>query len=493
MAIDSVRIRRQNAAPLRPERAFVLYWMTAYRRTRFNFALDRAVDLAVELQRPLVILEALRVDYRWASDRFHRFVADGMRANRDACRANGVTYHPYFEPVPGASKTLLADFSSRACAVVTDDFPVFFLPRMVRAAGRALDVRLEVVDSNGLLPMRAASKVYARAVDFRRFLQKSLAPHLARAPRPEPLQRAGFPRGLVLPPSLTRRWPEAGAELLDGRNGFEAFPVDHTVPPVAISGGQRAASERWARFLAEKLARYGDERNDPDDEVSSGMSPYLHWGHFSSHEIFRDLARREGWSVERMATAANGKRSGWWGMSQAVESFLDELVTWRELGFNMAWQRDDYAEYDSLPDWAQKTLADHASDPRPHRYELDTFAEARTHDEVWNAAQRQLVRDGRIHNYLRMLWGKKILEWTKSPREALEIMIELNNRYGVDGRDPNSYSGIFWVLGRYDRAWGPERPIFGKIRYMTSDSTRKKVRLRNYLRTYGPQTDLFDA
>ena len=222
------------------------------------------------------------------------------------------------------------------------------------------------------------------------------------------------------------------------------------------------------------------------------MSPYLHWGHISVPEMFLDLVQREGWTPEQLAPKASGSRSGWWGMSSAVESFLDELITWRELGFNMAWQRDDYDRYESLPEWAQKTLAEHAKDPRPHVYDLEGFAKAETHDEIWNAAQRQLVRDGRIHNYLRMLWGKKILHWTETPRDALEIMVELNNRYAVDGRDPNSYSGIFWVLGRYDRAWGPERPIFGKIRYMTSDSTRKKVRLRKYLREYSPQSALFD-
>jgi deoxyribodipyrimidine photo-lyase len=159
----------------------------------------------------------------------------------------------------------------------------------------------------------------------------------------------------------------------------------------------------------------------------------------------------------------------------------------------MAWQRDDCDRYESLPGWALATLEAHRTDPRPHQYDLETLRSARTHDEVWNAAQRQLVRDGRIHSYLRMLWGKKILEWSPTPREALEVMLELNNRYAVDGRDPNSNSGIFWVLGRYDRAWGPERPIFGKVRYMTSESTRKKLRLREYLREHSGQSPLFGA
>jgi deoxyribodipyrimidine photo-lyase len=151
----------------------------------------------------------------------------------------------------------------------------------------------------------------------------------------------------------------------------------------------------------------------------------------------------------------------------------------------MCWQRNDYDQYESLPDWAQKKLASHERDPRDYTCSLEEFEAADTDDELWNAAQRQLVREGRIHNYLRMLWGKKILHWTPSPRDALDIMIELNNKYALDGRNPNSYSGIFWVLGRYDRAWGPERPIFGKVRYMSSENTARKLPVKGYLHEFG--------
>jgi deoxyribodipyrimidine photo-lyase len=176
-------------------------------------------------------------------------------------------------------------------------------------------------------------------------------------------------------------------------------------------------------------------------------------------------------------------------MSAGAEARLDELVTWRELGFNMAARRDDYDRYESLPDWARKTLEKHQRDRRPTVYSLEDFEAAATHDPLWNAAQRQLVREGRIHNYLRMLWGKKILEWSASPRDALETMIELNNRFALDGRDPNSYSGIFWCLGRYDRAWGPERPIFGTVRYMSSENTARKLHVTQYLRRYAAEAD----
>ena len=173
-------------------------------------------------------------------------------------------------------------------------------------------------------------------------------------------------------------------------------------------------------------------------------------------------------------------------MEESAEAFLDQLVTWRELGFNMAWQRDDHEAYRSLPDWARETLEKHEKDYRPHIYSFDEFEHAQTHDELWNAAQIQLVREGRLHNYLRMLWGKKILEWSPSPKEAAETMVELNNKYALDGQDPNSYSGIFWCLGRYDRPWGPERPIFGKVSYLSSENTARKVKVRRFLETYAP-------
>jgi len=169
-----------------------------------------------------------------------------------------------------------------------------------------------------------------------------------------------------------------------------------------------------------------------------------------------------------------------WGVGESAAAFLDQLVTWRELGYQFAAKREDHARYESLPAWARKTLEEHAGDRRPHLYDLDRFEHADTHESLWNAAQNQLRLQGVMHNYLRMLWGKKILHWSESPRAALEIMTELNDRYALDGRDPNSVSGIFWVLGRHDRAWGPEREVFGKVRYMSTANTRRKLRASRY-------------
>ena len=217
-------------------------------------------------------------------------------------------------------------------------------------------------------------------------------------------------------------------------------------------------------------------------EATSGLSPYLHFGHISVHQVFTETMQQAGWTPDRISGKVNGSSNGWWGVEENAESFLDELITWREVGYNMCSRSADYDRYDSLPAWARQTLGKHAEDPREYVYTLDEFEAAQTHDPLWNAAQRQLVREGRIHNYLRMVWGKKVLEWSASPQAALDVLIELNNKYALDGRNPNSYSGIFWVLGRYDRAWGPERPIFGTIRYMSSENTARKVRVKDYLR-----------
>jgi deoxyribodipyrimidine photo-lyase len=254
--------------------------------------------------------------------------------------------------------------------------------------------------------------------------------------------------------------------------------MDHRVRPTALRGGSQAASAQMEEFLGKRFPQYADFRNDPDDDVTSGLSPYLHFGHLSVHDLFSRIAKRERWRPEKLSLRANGGREGWWNMSANAEGFLDQVITWRELGYNFTSHHANYDRYRSLPDWARKTLDKHVRDERKQVYNLVQFETAATHDALWNAAQTQLVQEGRLHNYLRMLWGKKILEWSRTPQKALEIMIHLNNKYGLDGRNPNSYSGIFWILGRYDRPWGPERPVFGTIRYMSSANTARKVSVK---------------
>ena len=483
--VRALRVTAVNTAPIAATGDYVLYWMIAARRTTWSYALDHAIARAGELGKPLVVLEPLRIGYAWASTRMHAFVLQGMADNAAAFAAAGVTYLPYVEPEAGRGSGLLAALAKRACLVITDEQPGFFLPTMVAAAGAKLPVLLEQVDSNGLIPLRALDRAYTTAASFRRGWQKIIFPHLMARPAEAPL--AKLPRGVKggEPPGL-RAWPMASAGLLATTPAaLAALPIDQAVGPVDTRGGSAAAGEVLAGFLAHGLARYHEGRRDIENDASSGLSPYLHFGHISAHEAIARVWRAAKWDPTRVAgVKATGSREAWWGVPPGPESFLDEIVTWRELGYGFCFHHPDFASYDTLPEWARKTLDAASADKREPSYTRAQLDRAETHDPLWNAAQRQLVRDGRIHNYLRMLWGKKILEWSPSPRAALATLIELNNRYAIDGRDPNSYSGIMWTLGRFDRPWAPARPVFGTIRFMSSDSTRKKMNVKPYLARY---------
>lgn len=483
--VPDIRVEQTNSSPVNQKGDFVLYWMTACRRASWNYSLDRAVEWAAELNKPLVILEALRTGYPWASDRLHAFILNGMAENAENLADGPAKYFPYVEKETDAGKGLLQALAQKACVVVTDNFPAFFLPRMTASAALRLPILMEKVDSNGLLPMRAADRVFPTAYAFRRFLQKHLPAHLVEHPKQAPFNGVRLKPLTALPKDILKRWPMASDDALDpDPDTLSAFPIDHGVDITETRGGSAEALYLLDQFIDSRLSDYVEMKNQPEADATSRLSPYLHFGHISAHQIFQKIVEKESWFFDRLAPTAKGNRSGWWGMSASAEGFLDQLITWRELGFNMCRQQADYDQYDSLPDWAKKTLKAHERDPRAHTYSLEEFEQAQTHDRLWNAAQMELVIEGRIHNYLRMLWGKKILEWSETPKDALDVMIELNNKYALDGRDPNSYSGIFWCLGRYDRAWGPERRIFGKIRYMTSKNTARKVDVRYYMEKY---------
>ncbi|HEY5950668.1 MAG TPA: deoxyribodipyrimidine photolyase [Kofleriaceae bacterium] len=462
---------------------YVLYWMVAARRTSWSFALDRALAYARKLDRPLLVLEALRADYEWASDRIHAFVLQGMADNARAFAAAGITYLPYVEPAPGEGKGLVETLARRACIVITDEQPGFFIPRMVAAMASRVSVAVETVDGNGILPLRALDRAYPTAVTFRRQLQKIGYPHLLARPNPAPLAR--LPRSVRDADIVGRvlaKWPVAPPGLLAAHpDALARLSISHLVAPVPYAGGSRSAAAELDVFIANRLPRYA-ERSHPDADAASGLSPYLHFGHISPHQIVARVWDAAQWDPARIADAkATGSRQGWWGLPAESEAFLDELITWRELGYGFCFHRADHAQLAALPPWARATLAKHAADPRLVHYSRETLELARTADPVWNAAQRELLATGRIQNYLRMLWGKKIIEWSASPRAALATLIELNNKYAIDGRDPNSYSGILWCLGLFDRPWGPERPIFGTVRYMSSASTLRKLRMKQYL------------
>jgi deoxyribodipyrimidine photo-lyase len=491
ISVPRQRIQVCNGRSVNGAGDYVLYWMIAVRRRHWNFALQRAVHWAVELRKPLLIVEALSCTYRWASVRIHTALLQGMYNNFQDFDGSGVLYYPFIERFPFQGKEMIKTLAQQACVVVTDDFPAFEIPKWIAIAALHSRVLVEKVDSNGILPMHAAERTFSTAHSFRRFLQSELPKHLAAFPLRDALENVELPQA-NFPSALRYRWPPATAEeLFRAEQTAAAIPVDKSVPMVSsFVGGASAARARLKCFIDHGINEYAGGRNDLAERNVSGLSPYLHFGHISAHEAFDAVMRQARWSKERLDPRANGSREGWWHAGPDTEAFIDQLLTWREIGFNMCSHNEEYDKYESLPEWALRTLSVHASDARPVLYSSEQFEDGETDDDLWNAAQMQLVVEGRIHNYLRMLWGKKILEWSATPQAALQTMIELNNKYALDGRDPNSYSGIFWILGRYDRPWGPERPIFGTVRYMSSANTARKLNVKDYVRRYSRERAL---
>lgn len=473
-----------------PGEGYVLYWMQINRRLHFNYALDYAVAWANRLGRPLVILEGVACDYPWATARTTAFILEGMAEHCKQLRdVAPVTYIPFPEQKHGSYDQLLRVLCRDAAILVSDEYPVFIMRERNEQLEKELKIPFHTIDSNGIIPMALSEKAPYSAFIFRRMMQKRFLECRSHPPDPQPLnglQNFGNPD---LPAEVKSK-QAAGSEHLGTPAAIVAFvngltSLNSNVRPVEIKGTRSAGLARLEAFLENDLMRYEDDRNHADLERTSRLSPWLHFGKISAFEVVDKVLtmQPEGWDVSKVRPVG-GKRSGFFGGDASVEAFLDEIITWRETGFHFAWNRSDYDQFESLPAWARATLSDHAGDPRSYLYTYRQLEESKTHDPIWNAAQTQLRVEGRIHNYLRMLWGKKVLEWTPDPQTALSYLIDLNNTYAIDGRDPNSYSGIFWIFGRFDRAWGPERPVFGKIRYMTSNSARKKIKLDQYVKRY---------
>ncbi len=495
-----------------------------HRRLECNFGLQHAAYLADELNCPLLIYEGLRPDYPFASPRFHGFILDGMadhhqyfenigsllrptekntaRSGGDAKDEGGTEtetksysahYLPFVPQSPEDARGFLRQLCSDARIVISDEFPVFIIPEQNRSLEQKLkedSIPFLTVDSNGIIPLQESKSDPYSAYLFRKILQKKFSASFREFPVKNSLGRCqkhslSFD---TLPIQPFKGPLKATSRLLADWNARRAsallsdFGLDQSVT-LLDSGTRKSGLNRMKSFVKE-MSKYTEMRNDPDAEATSGLSPYLHFGRVSIHELVQHIFAAYDLNDSWKGLIYNNGSRGFFPGPPEVDAFLDEALTWRETGYHFCFHRKDYSEFDSLPDWARKTLLEHRSDKREHVYSLKQLENSQTYDEIWNAAQGQLKQQGVIHNYLRMLWGKKILEWTADPQKALEIALHLNNKYSIDGRNPNSYSGVFWIFGRFDRPW-QERPIFGKIRYMSSEQTRKKVKLKNYLERFG--------
>lgn len=504
---NDARVRKVNDEPTRSRGQYVLYWCQMFRRLGHNHALDYALHMARHLKKPLVVYEALKLNYPWASARHHAFILEGMAENASAAREMGLTYWPFVETPGDAGHGLVKKLAADAVLIVTDDFPAFIVPAHNRAIAR-LDVAVHAVDSNSVVPLAMLGKAVSAAAHLRPRIHKLFAEAWQNRAAAES-DATGLPPTKVKPPFVLWKPPADVPKFVAG------LPLDQTVTPLPNDpGGSAAGRKRLTGFLRNKLPQYAEERNLPDDPATnsaSGLSPYLHFGHVSIEDVIAKTLQTTGkWTPDELNLKTRNK-DDFFCRDANVNSFLDEAITWRDVGYHWhycrilenagsktkSWQAGnhhprfnfatmDFSQgYDDtldfvLPEWAKATLKKHADDRREFVYTLEQFENADTHDELWNAAQLELVHTGRIHNYLRMLWGKKVLEWSGSPEEAYRTLEHLNNKYALDGRDPNSYTGILWCFGLFDRPWPPERQVFGSVRFMSSGNTAKKFDLDGY-------------
>lgn len=437
---------------------FILYWMQAVRRIDGNLALEHAITMGNAHGLPVLVYESLRPDYPGASDRSHRFILEGVARQRADAERRGLRYAFFLPRTPAAARGVLRRLAARARLVVTDETPVRFLREQTASFGRRSPVPVHRVDAQGVLPLRLAGRELHAARSQRLLVERHLGVRWAPAPAIAP-RRSPFTGELPFDP-----W-DGG----DPAGAAASCAIDHGVPAVPARGGRTAGLARLDAFIEQGLAGYAARRGRAADGTS-GLSPYLHFGFVGVHEVVARVLASGAPDVD-------------------VDAFLEQTVVRRELAFNLCFTRHDHDRTSVLPDWARATLAAHENDPREALYPASDLAAAATADPVWNLAQRQLLVHGTIHNTLRMLWGKRIVEWTRNAAEAHRIMVELHDRYAIDGRDPNTHAGILWCLGKHDRPWF-ERPVFGLVRPMGSASVARKVDLAGIERALGGPAQL---
>ena len=431
---------------------FVLAWLRTAQRAHDNPALDAALLAADALDVPVFVYHALSERYPHASDRHHRFILEGARDLQAQLRDRGLGTAFHLER-PGHRGPHLRTLAERAALVVTEDLPVPPLTTWTTRLRDTCSTPVWAVDTACIVPMRLSPSGVERAYAFRQRFAETRAARVRCGWIDQPVRRPGF-----VPDDL----PFAPVELgeADLPELIAACEIDHTVGPVTDTpGGTRAGYERWAHFRDHKLPRYARDRNSPTRDGVSRMSAYLHYGMVSPFRLAADAQTRGG------AGAAK---------------WLDELLIWREAAHAWCGAQRDLHRLDVLPQWAQETLAHHAADPRPALPSWETLVRGRTGDALWDACQQSLLRHGELHNNLRMTWGKQLLRWTRDPEHARTVLVELNHRYALDGRDPSSYGGLYWCLGLMDRPFHPERPITGTVRARDTAEHAQRVPLGRY-------------
>jgi deoxyribodipyrimidine photo-lyase len=451
--VEPARIRKLNDRAFPPRAQYVLYWSQMNRRAAANHALQYAIELADERNLPVLCYEGLTCTYPQASDRMHTFMLQAVPETARRMRDMGVGYCFYLRRRRADANDVLYRLAQQAAAVVTDDYPVFIAAAHNRSVPDHLEIPLFAVDSSCIVPMSLLPKREYAAYTIRPKIHKLLPEHFHPAPAKKPAVRWS-----AAPPEFhVDVTPQNIASLV------AECEIDHRVAPsLTYSGGYPEAARHLQTFLERHLKSYDKERNEPSRHATSNLSPYLHFGQISSLEV---ALRVKDYAADH-------------DLDSAV--FLEELIVRRELAFNFArhvLQVDGFAD---LPNWAHETMRKHAGDPRDPSFTPEQMERGETYDPLWNATQQELLLRGKIHGYYRMYWGKKIIEWSPTYEEAQQTMIQLHDRYALDGRDPATYTNILWCFGLHDRPWF-DRPIFGVMRYMSFDGMKRKTDIHAYI------------
>ena len=441
--IQQQRIQLLNTQAVRSG-DYVVYWMQASQRVLDNHALEFAIQKANELHKPLVVFFGLTDSFPEANERHYQFMLEGLQETAQSMEKRGI--HFIIQQVSPEQGVI--PIAKNASLVVVDRGYLRIQRRWRQYVAQHIACPLIQVESDVVVPVETASQKeeYAAATirpKIHRYLNEFLLPVSS-----EPIQRT----------CLKHQFESL--DLSNVSDIVSVLPVDHAVKPSSVfHGGTSHAVRFLRRFIQQKLPLFTELRNEPSKEYCSYMSPYLHFGQISPLTIALKIR------------ATGDPNTG---------PYLEELIVRRELSINYVYYNSAYDSFESLPSWAKTTLLQHVKDPRKYTYTKDELEQAQTHDSYWNAAQRELMQTGKMHGYMRMYWGKKILEWTRMPQEAFQIALYLNNKYELDGRDPNGFAGVAWCFGKHDRAW-QERSVFGKVRYMNDTGLKRKFNMNNYL------------
>lgn len=441
MHVNPARIRAIRGGDARGP---VIYWMSRDQRIRDNWALLYSLEMAWKLNESLAVVFCLAPQFPGAGDRSYRFMLDGLRELEQRLSSLGIAFI-FTHGDPGNVIPEIID-DSGAGMLIADFSPLRISRTWKSMVADRIEIPFHEVDAHNIVPCWIAShKQEWSARTFRLKIKKHLT-------------------------ELLEEFPEAGPPPRPWSKSVENMwrdPGDQDLPRWRIHSGEQAAARQLESFISEGLDRYADHRNDPTRDAQSGLSPYLHFGQISAQSV----------ALKIMALSGNHAE------------FLDELIVRRELSDNFCYYNEHYDSMEGMPEWARRTLEEHSHDSRDYIYSHDELEGARTHDDLWNAAQLEMLLRGKMHGYLRMYWAKKILEWSESPEDALRTATHLNDRYELDGRDPNGYTGCGWCIGGlHDRPF-KERPVFGKIRYISCEGMRRKFDVQKYINRISRMAD----